>query len=129
MLTYLNPPTIVKPFSRYSQAVAVPADCRWLYISGQVGATPDGTILQGFEAQARQCWINIAAVLEADGMSLADLVKVGVFATSAEYVVPSRRVRDEVLKDARPASTFLVISALAHPDLLVEIEAVAARSR
>ena len=66
MLNYLNPATVVAPFSRYSQAVAVPAGYRWLYISGQVGATPAGTILAGFEAQAAQCWANIAAILAAD---------------------------------------------------------------
>jgi enamine deaminase RidA (YjgF/YER057c/UK114 family) len=127
MLNYLNPATVAKPFSRYSQAVAAPAGCRWLYISGQVGATPAGTILAGFEAQAAQCWANIAAILAADGMGVADLVKVDIFVTAAEHVAASRRIRDAALGGAQPASTLLVVAALAHPDLLVEIEAVAAR--
>jgi enamine deaminase RidA (YjgF/YER057c/UK114 family) len=128
MLKHLNPPTVVKPFSRYSQAVEAPASCRWLHISGQVGATPDGAILKGFEAQAKQCWANIAAILAAGGMSVADLVKVNIFVTSADVVATSRKIRDEALKDAQPASTFLVVAALAHPDLVVEIEAVAAKT-
>ncbi|MGH6930748.1 MAG: RidA family protein [Dongiaceae bacterium] len=128
MLKHLNPPTVVKSFSRYSQAVSAPADSRWLYISGQVGATPDGTILKGFEAQARQCWTNILSILAADGMSAADLVKSTIFVTSAEFVSASRKIRDEALKEAQPASTFLVVAALAHPDLVVEIEAVAAKA-
>jgi enamine deaminase RidA (YjgF/YER057c/UK114 family) len=128
MLTHLNPPTVVKSFSRYSQAIEAPASCRWLHISGQVGATPDGTILKGFEAQAKQCWANIAAILAAGGMSVADLVKVNIFVTSADVVATSRKIRDEALKDAQPASTFLVVAALAHPDLVVEIEAVAAKA-
>jgi 2-iminobutanoate/2-iminopropanoate deaminase len=128
MLKHLNPSTVVKPFSRYSQAVSAPANSRWLYISGQVGATADGTILKGFEAQARQCWVNILAILAADGMSAADLVKATIFVTSADTVAASRKIRDEALKEAQPASTFLVIAALAHPDLLVEIEAVAAKA-
>ena len=128
MLKHLNPPTVVKPFSRYSQAVEAPANSRWLHISGQVGATPDGTILKGFEAQAKQCWVNIAAILTAAGMSVADLVKVNIFVTSAEYVAASRAIRDAALKGAEPASTFLVVAALAHPELVVEIEAVAAKA-
>ena len=36
MLKLMNPPTVVKPFSRYSQAVEAPANARWLHISGQV---------------------------------------------------------------------------------------------
>jgi enamine deaminase RidA (YjgF/YER057c/UK114 family) len=127
MLKFLNPATVVKPFSRYSQAVEAPANCRWLHISGQVGATADGTILKGFEAQAEQCWKNIIAILEAGGMGVKDLVKVNIFTTSAQHVGPSRTIRDAALKGAEPASTFLVVAALAHPDLLVEIDAVAAR--
>lgn len=127
MLKHLNPPTVVKPFSRYSQAVEAAPNARWLHISGQVGATPEGTILKGFEAQARQCWANILAILSAAGMGVEDLVKVNIFVTSADVVAASRAIRDEALKGAQPASTFLVIAALAHPDLVVEIEAVAAK--
>ncbi|HUL04759.1 MAG TPA: RidA family protein [Candidatus Acidoferrum sp.] len=124
----LNPPTVVKPFSRYSQAVEVPANARWLHISGQVGATQDGTILKGFEAQAKQCWANINAILAAAGMGAEDLVKANIFVTNADTVAASRKIRDEALKGAEPASTFLVVAALAHPDLVVEIEAVAAKA-
>ncbi len=60
-------------------------------------------------------------------MSAADLVKVDIFVTAAEHVGASRRIRDAALGGAQPASTFLVVAALAHPDLLVEIEAVAAK--
>jgi len=128
MLKRMNPAGAPKPFSKYSQAVAVPAQARWLHVSGQVGATPDGTILKGFDAQAAQCWKNIIAILAADGMGVEDLVKVDIFVTSAEFVGASRRIRDEALKGAEPASTFLVVAALAHPDLVVEIEAVAAKA-
>jgi len=128
MLKLMNPPTVVKPFSRYSQAVEAPANARWLHISGQVGATPDGTILKGFEAQAAQCWQNIIAILAAGGMGVEDLVKVNIFVTGAQYVTASRTIRDAALKGAQPASTFLVVAALAHPDLVVEIEAVAAKA-
>jgi 2-iminobutanoate/2-iminopropanoate deaminase len=128
MLKFRNPSTVVKPFSRYSQAVEAPANCRWLHISGQVGATPDGTILKGFEAQAKQCWANILAILGDSGMGTEDIVKVNIFVTSAEHVAASRQIRDAALKGAQPASTFLVVAALAHPDLVVEIEAVAAKA-
>ncbi|MGH6932571.1 MAG: RidA family protein [Dongiaceae bacterium] len=126
MLTFRNPSAVVKSFSRYSQAVEAPANCRWLHISGQVGAMPDGTILKGFDAQARQCWVNILAILADAGMGTEDIVKVNIFVTSAEHVGASRAIRDAALKGAAPASTFLVVAALAHPDLVVEIEAVAA---
>jgi len=60
-------------------------------------------------------------------MELADLVKVNVFLTRAGDIPASRSIRDEALQGAAPASTLLVVAGLAHPDLLIEIEAVAAR--
>lgn len=128
MLNRINPAGAPKPFSKYSQAVSVPPNARWLFVSGQVGATPDGTILDGFEAQATQCWKNIAAILAADGMGVEDLVKVDILVTGTGYVAASRRIRDEALKGAEPASTYMVVAALAHPDLVVEIEAIAAKA-
>ena len=61
-------------------------------------------------------------------MGVQDLVKVNMFLTRAEDIADSRRLRDEALQGAAPASTMLIISALAHPALLVEIEAVAAKA-
>jgi len=128
MLKRMNPAAAPKPFSKYSQAVEVPAGARWLYISGQVGATAEGTIQKGFDAQAEQCWKNIIAILAANGMTTHDLVKCDVFVTGTEYVAASRRARDTAMQGAEPASTYLVVAGLAHPDFVVEIEAVAAKA-
>ena len=122
----LNPPTAPKPFSRYSQGVEVEAGKRWLHIAGQVGVTPDGTLRQGAEAQHEQCWQNLKAILAAAGMTTQDLVKVTVFITTPDQVALSREVRDRNLEGAQPASTLLIVAGLATPELLVEIEAIAA---
>ena len=53
-IKFLNPEGVVKPFSRYSQAADAPGGFRWLHISGQVGATPEGKILEG---RLRFAWI------------------------------------------------------------------------
>lgn len=128
MLKQINPSSVVKPFSRYSQAVEAPGDYRWLHISGQVGATPDGAIVKGFDAQADQCWKNILAILKDAGMTVNDLVKVNIFVTGKDVVARSRTIRDAALQGAQPASTYLVVAGLAHPDLEIEIEAIAARA-
>jgi len=128
MPRFFNPSDIVKPFSRYSHGAAVEGPVRWLHISGQVGAKPDGTLEQGFEAQAKRSWSNLLAVLKAGGMEPGDLVKVNVFLTRASDVPASRQFRDAALAGAAPASTLLVIPALAHPDLLIEVDAIAARA-
>ena len=129
MLKPINPPTIAPPFARYSQAIEVPAGLRWLYISGQVGVRPDGAIEQGFPAQAERAWDNVLAILVAAGMGPADIVKVNAYLTRGSDVSESRRIRDARLAGAvPPAHTLAVVAALANPDWLFEIDAVAAKA-
>ncbi len=128
MLSKHNPGAIAPAFSSYSLAVEAPAQARWLHISGQVGVEPDGAFADGPEAQMEAAWRNVLAILESAGMGAGDLVKVSAYLTRAEDTALYRQVRDRMLAGAEPASTLLVISALAHPDWLVEIEAVAASS-
>ena len=126
MLAKHNPNTIAAAFSNYSLGVEAPAQARWLHVSGQVGVTPDGSLAQGPEAQLETAFRNILAILNSAGMGPHDLVKVTVFLTRAEDVGLYRQVRDRMLAGATPASTLLVISALADPGWLVEVEAIAA---
>ena len=128
MLKPINPPTIAPPFSRYSHGIEVPAGLRWLHISGQVGVRPDGTVEQGFTAQAERAWDNLLTILATAGMGPADLVKVTVYLTRAGDLVESRRIRDAKLAGAAAASTLAVVAALASPNWLFEVEAVAARA-
>jgi enamine deaminase RidA (YjgF/YER057c/UK114 family) len=126
MLKRHNPSTVAPPFSRYSHGVDAPHDARWLYISGQVGVTPDGKVLEGAEAQIEQAWRNVLAVLEAAGMGPRDLVKVTTFLINRADLPAARTVRDRMLQGAEPASTLLFVAGLASPAWQVEIEAVAA---
>ena len=121
----LNPETIAPPASRYSHGVVTPAGARRLVIAGQVGVNPDGTLAEGLEAQMTRCWLNLFAVLEAAGMTKKDLVKYVFYATSADATASYRKIRDSMLEGHAPAATYLVVSGLASPALLVEIEAEA----
>jgi 2-iminobutanoate/2-iminopropanoate deaminase len=123
----LNPATISPPVGRYSHAVEVSPNARWLYISGQVGIGPDGKLAEGFGAQVEQTWRNILAILEDAKMAMADVVKVTVFLTRDGDIAEYRAARDRIIGDHRPASTLVVISRLVRPEMLVEVEAVAAK--
>ena len=123
-----NPNTVFAPTGPFSHGVETPAGARWLHISGQIGVTPDGKVPADFEAQATQCWRNVKAVLAAAGMGPENLVKCTHFLTRAEDVAAYGKIRARELGEARPASTLLVISALARPGLLVEVEAIAAKA-
>ncbi len=129
MLKTFNPPDMVQPASRYVQGVEVGPNARWLYLSGQIGVAPDGSIAQGLEAQFEQTFANIGTVLAAAGMAKTDIVKLTVFVTEpgAETLGVYRRTRDKWMEGHMAAATYLVVAGLAHADFLVEIEAVAAK--
>jgi enamine deaminase RidA (YjgF/YER057c/UK114 family) len=124
--TYINPPGLAKP-TGYTHVV-VAADRRTVYIAGQVALDSGGNLVGGsdFKAQAEQVFANLRRALASVGASLADVVKSTTFITDAKQVPALREVRTRHLDPKHPpASTLLVVSALARPELLIEIEAIA----
>jgi len=126
--TKLNPPTIAAPAGAYSHGVIASEGGEWLYVSGQIGVLPDGTTANGFAEQARVAWTNLVAILEAANMDVGHLVKVTTFMTDAGDLKELNPVRSVFLGEARPASTLVIVKALARPEWLIEVEAVAHRS-
>lgn len=110
---------------RYSQAVSLSGHSRLLFISGQIPADKDGHVPSDFEAQARLCWANLGAQLEAAGMGLSNLVKVTVFLKRYEDRDANARLRFELMGEHRPALS-TVITDVYEPGWLIEIEAIAA---
>lgn len=110
----------------YAQAMAVEAPARWLFVSGQVPLTAEGVTPDGFEAQCRQAWANVAAQLRAGGMDLGDIVKISAFLVDAADGAKFRALRAEILGGRRVAAT-TVIAQLFDPRWKVEIDVVAVR--
>ncbi len=127
MIRFHNPKEIGAPASRYSHGAEAGPGARWLHISGQVGVDPGGKIVPGIEAQTERAFRNIEAILKSAGMGFDDVVKINAFLLSREHVPVLRTVRDRWFVKTTPASTLFMVAALAHPDWLVEIEAIAAR--
>lgn len=99
-----------------------------VFIAGQVAADAAGKLVGGSDPkeQARQVMRNLQTVVEACGGTLDDIVKITVYTTSLEYRPAIGEVRGEFFTPGEmPASTFVVVSSLADPQWLVEIEAVA----
>jgi Endoribonuclease L-PSP len=69
-----NPPNVAAPLGPYSHAVEAPPNARWLYIAGQIGNAPDGSMVADVEGQAEQCWKNIEAILAAADVGVENLV-------------------------------------------------------
>ena len=122
------PDTIAPPVAAYSHGVEVPPNSRVLYTAGQIGNLPDGTVPEGIEAQTEATWTNLLAILESAGMGIDDIVKVTTYVTSEEDFWPMAQARSKIFGDARPASTGIVVKALAKPEWLVEVELVAAKA-
>lgn len=130
MNKFLNPETIAAPIvPSYTHTVEVPANARWLAISGQLGVDPQGNISESVGEQSAQAFRNILGCLEAAGMDKSDLVKLNIYLTDSRYVADWRAARKEVLgDDTVPAATLVIVTGLAAPHFLVEIEAWAAKA-
>jgi enamine deaminase RidA (YjgF/YER057c/UK114 family) len=126
MYRLINPPSVnVSP--RYSASVEVHKPERWLFISGQVGRGTDGNIAAGIEAQADLAWRNVLACLAGAHMTIEDIVDTTVYLVGRDVNAGYDAVRNKYLGALRPASTKIYVSGLAHPDMLCEIQAVAAQ--
>jgi 2-iminobutanoate/2-iminopropanoate deaminase len=97
----------------------------YIFVSGQVGfQAAEGKELKGIEAQTTQCLGNMKRVLAAANSSLGDVVKVTVFLRSAEDFAAMNEVYQSYFHDSQPARS-TVITGLALPNMLVEIECIA----
>lgn len=99
-----------------------------VYLRGQIGQdldTRESIGVGDVEVQAEQAMANIAMLLEEAGSSVADIVKVVVYLVDPRYRETVYRVMGRWLQGVYPVSTGLVVSALARPEWLVEIDATA----
>lgn len=126
MLKMISTNGAPKPFSAYSQAIEVAAGSRYVFVAGQVGARPDGSIAENPEEQHRLAWANVLAILKEAGMDHRNIVEGHVYITDRSHIGLYRQVRDEALNGHRPAATLLVVAGLADPRLVVEVSVTAA---
>jgi enamine deaminase RidA (YjgF/YER057c/UK114 family) len=111
----------------YSHVVSVEAR-RLIFVSGQLARDRTGAIVGAgdMRAQLRQTLENVKAALEAAGASLTDLVRTNTYVTDIEEYFRHVDVRMEFYSHAMPTSTTVEVRRLAQPELMVEIDAIAA---
>lgn len=98
-----------------------------LFISGQAGAGADGKIVQGgFRTQGEQAFANLRRALEAGGSSLDDVIKVTIFVTDMGNFREVVELRRQFFSEPFPADTIAEVKALYDPEVMIEIEAIAA---
>jgi enamine deaminase RidA (YjgF/YER057c/UK114 family) len=109
MKTYLNPESLLRN-PAFTQAVVVEGAAKTIYVGGQNAVRPDGTVVGGTLAeQTRQALLNVAAALAAAGATLHDVVRWTI----------------AIVDGHPPAIGVHIVSGLASPQYLVEIDAVA----
>jgi 2-iminobutanoate/2-iminopropanoate deaminase len=115
---------LAEPISHYTDAVEAGG---FLYISGMLPVDANGDLVGAGDVmrQSEQVLDNVGAVLRATGASFDDVARVVVYVRNMADRELINSVRRRYFGDARPASTLVEVSALADPDALVEIEAVA----
>jgi 2-iminobutanoate/2-iminopropanoate deaminase len=111
----------------YAQGVKVSGAQTMLFIAGQVAYTADGGAAHpgDFAAQARAALECLKAQVEAGGGTMANIVKVNTYLTDIRHRAEYGAIREAFFGKKLPASTLVAVAALAHPDFLIEIEAVA----
>jgi enamine deaminase RidA (YjgF/YER057c/UK114 family) len=127
---FFNPPGIAKP-GGYCHVVEVTGPGRIVYIAGQLGLKPDGSIAGDFRAQAVQAFENLKIALASVGATFDDVVKLNNYLIDIPKNLPIyREVRDKYVNTAQPpASTTVGVPALARPDAHYEVEAVVLLAR
>ncbi len=122
----------------FSDVAIVDGDARFLFLSGVSAEDPTATephevtiLGEGdFREQTRIAFGKIKDVLAAHGASLADVVRMTAYVTNRENIWTYFEVQGEMLDGApRPPHTFLEVSSLAVPEMLVEVEVTAMVSR
>jgi len=98
-----------------------------IYVAGQVGQDADGNVVGpgDIRAQADQVIANLRTALASAGAGLEHIVRITIYLTDARYRDVLRDVTREYFGAALPASTLLVVAALARPEFLLEIDAIA----
>lgn len=113
-----------EPLVGFSRAVRV-GDT--VYVSGTVAWGDDGKLVGAGDmyAQAKQAIRNVEKALIEAGASIADVVRTRIYVTDISRLEEAARAHGEAFGEVRPASTMVEVSALAEPEMLFEIEAIA----
>jgi enamine deaminase RidA (YjgF/YER057c/UK114 family) len=117
------------PTNGYTRrSVEIPAGSRILYISGQTATDDDGNTPADAETQADIIYGKVVQSLEDAGMGVEDLVKTNVYLTNPSDIMAIVKAGQKHNPGGKQAGTLVYVKALARPEVLMELEAVAAKA-
>lgn len=127
MTSFVNPADMHTP-KGYSHTVAVPAGTELVFLSGQVGIAPDGTVAKTLAEQSELVFSNIASGLAAHGLDATAIIKLTLYVVAGQDIQVVRGARAKLLGTHKPTSTAVFVAALVDPALFVECEVIAAKA-
>lgn len=121
-----NPPAVWKPFGAFSM-VKIDEGGQLVHLKGQVSLDRAGRVFGrgDMRLQVRKTLENIKAVLASLGGEMSDIVSLTQYATDIEQFMAAGEVRGEFFAEPYPVTTTVQVVRLYHPDLLIEITAIA----
>jgi len=126
MIDAVNPPDIWSPFGAFSMAV-IQGPGQVVYLKGQVALDRNGQVVGAgdMRAQTRQALENIKSVLAHLGGVMGDIVSLTQHMTDINSFMQTGDIRREYFSEPYPVTTTVQVAALYHPDLMIEITAIA----
>ena len=130
MVDGVNPSATWSPFGAFSMAV-IQGDGQIVHLKGQVSLDRDGQIVgpSDMRAQVRKVLENIRDLLASMGGTMSDVVSLVHYATDIERFMASGDIRKAFFSEPYPITTTVQVARLYHPDLMIEITAVAEISK
>ncbi len=126
MIDAVNPAGVWPPFGAFSMAV-IQGDGQIVHLKGQVALDQHGQVVGAgdMRAQVRKVLENIQSVLASMGGGMSDVVSLVHFATDIERFMGTGDIRKEFFGGPFPVTTTVQVGRLYHPDLLIEVTALA----
>jgi 2-iminobutanoate/2-iminopropanoate deaminase len=126
MVNAVNPPNVWSPFGAFSMAV-IQGDGQVVHLKGQVSLDRHGQVVgkNDIRAQVRKVLENIRDVLATMGGQMADVISVVHYATDIDAFMSTGSIRREFFAAPYPVTTTVQVARLYHPELMIEIAAIA----
>ncbi|WP_053365650.1 RidA family protein [Bacillus sp. FJAT-27245] len=122
-----NPENVAPPIAAYHHVTVIPRDADLVVLSGQIGSDKEGNLPDDIESQFANALENIKAILKSEGVELSNVFKINFWLTEKidrEFYLEKWSA---IHNQSPPATTLAYVSALARPEIKVEIEAWAAK--
>jgi enamine deaminase RidA (YjgF/YER057c/UK114 family) len=122
-----NPENVSPPIAQYHHVTVIPRDAELIVLSGQIGNDKNGILPKDIESQFVNALKNIKAILESESVDINNIFKINFWLTENIDRKLFLEKWNEFHHGNPPATTYAYVTALANPDIKIEIEAWAAK--